>query len=550
MKIICCCLNAKYIHSSPAPWCLTAGVNEYCKNDDIAIEVIESTINNNQEKLIQEIVNKAPDLISFSCYIWNITQSLSVAKQIKEKISAKIVFGGPEVAYRAKDTLLSHTFIDYILSGEGEWCFPELVDAIINKSELINVHGITFRINNEIISTQPDIYYDTPPSPFSEKYLSVLNNRIAYIESSRGCPFRCAYCLSGRAAKLRFFNLAQIKNDLQLLSKSGVKIIKFVDRTFNASESHCNQILNFIKDNFSNMAGEISFHFEIAADILKESTLEILSTLPCGLIQLEIGIQTFNKDVLNSINRQCNQEKLIENIKRLIGFNNMHIHIDLIAGLTGESYNSFIRGFNKAFELKADMLQLGFLKLLYGSDMRENVEKFPCLFNENPPYEVLSTPWISNEEINSLKQGEIALDKLYNSGRFLLTIDYILSVSHLSPFELFFKFGTFCNLTELPLKELVINLFNCFKNYCNETILKEKICCDLLASGINIKLPDEIKIYSSNYKTLKKYFSEKLQTNVKIVILNSENKVYVFTNNQKDLSGRYSALIYELDNII
>lgn len=550
MRIICCCLNAKYIHSSPAPWCLAAGVDSFCSNINIEIEVLESTINNDPYKIINEIVNKTPDIVTFSCYIWNITQTLLIAEKIKETLETKIVLGGPEVSYRSKDILYNYSFVDFVLSGEGEWCFSDLVNAIYAKRNLFSVQGLTFRYSNKIVQTDEDVYSDTPPSPFSDKYIATLNNRIAYIESSRGCPFRCAYCLSGRVSKLRFFDLSQIKKDIIALVNSGVQTIKFVDRTFNASKNHCNSILAFIKNNFNDFNNRLTFHFEISADILDESTIEILSTLPQGLVQLEIGIQSYNPDVLERINRKCNLEKLEENIKKLISFNNMHIHIDLIAGLTEESLESFIDGFNKAYRLKANMLQLGFLKLLYGSDMREIPEKYPCDYNDFPPYEVISTPWLTDEHISLIKNCEIALDKLYNSGRFLLTLDYLLQSTNLTPFELFLKFGSFCSLAELSLKDLSLMLFNCFKNDCNSQILREKICCDLISSGANINLPQELKVYSPLHKRLTKYFSEKYQRNIKIVILESSNKVFVISDFKKNLSGRYNGTVYDINNII
>ena len=383
MKVLICCLNSKYIHASLAPWCLFSGVKAFAKND-YDIKVLESTINANLHDFAKKIILEKPQAVSFSCYIWNITQTLEICKEIKEKLDCKIILGGPEVAYRPKDVLEKYDFIDFVLSGEGEWNFPLLLDNI--NGDLNTVDGLTYRKKNEIITISEKEYNETPPSPYSDDFYNNLKGRIAYIETSRGCPYRCAFCLSGRCSKLRFFDLEQVKKDIINLANSGTQTLKFVDRTFNANSKRANEILTFIKDNYGTKIPEnICFHFEIAGDILTNDTLEILSQMPIGAVQLEIGMQSFNEDTLKAINRKTNTEKLIRNIKKLLGMGNMHIHIDLIAGLTGEDLESFKNSFNIGYSLKAHMLQMGFLKLLYGADMRENPQDFPCEYTETPP---------------------------------------------------------------------------------------------------------------------------------------------------------------------
>ena len=368
MKVIISCLNSKFVHASLSPWCLAAGVREFCeKLHDVSI--LESTINGDTESFARKIIKESPDVVAFSCYIWNITKTLEIALLIKQNCDCIIVLGGPEVAYRSKDILEKYEFIDFVLSGEGEWTFPDFLDNL--SGDLSSVSGLTYRQNGEIIVVSEKEYTDTPPSPYSDEFFENLNGRIAYIETARGCPYRCAFCLSGRCSPLRFFEIDRVKEDIIRLANSGTQTLKFVDRTFNANEKRANEIFLFIKENYGKVIPEnVCFHFEIAGDILKESTLEILKSMPYGAVQLEIGMQSFNENVLKTINRKTNTKKLIENIKKLLSFNNMHIHIDLIAGLTGEDLESFKNSFNVGYSLKAHMLQMGFLKLLYGAEMR------------------------------------------------------------------------------------------------------------------------------------------------------------------------------------
>lgn len=545
MKTLICCLNSKYIHASLAPWCLLAGVKAFAKGS-YDIKVLESTINGNLHDFAQKIILENPKVVSFSCYIWNITQTLEICKEIKENLDCKIILGGPEVAYRPKDVLEKYDFIDSILSGEGEWNFPLLLDNINGNLNIVD--GLTYRQNNEIITNPEKEYTNTPPSPYSEEFYNNLNGRIAYIETSRGCPYRCAFCLSGRCSKLRFFDLDQVKKDIINLANSGTQTLKFVDRTFNANSKRANEILTFIKDNYgTKIPQNICFHFEIAGDILTEETLEILSQMPKGAVQLEIGMQSFNEDTLKKINRKTNTEKLIKNIKKLLEFGNMHIHIDLIAGLTGEDLESFKNSFNMGYSLKAHMLQMGFLKLLYGADMRENPEDFPCEYTENPPYEVVSTPWISAEEMKTLKNCEDAVDRLYNSGRFLFTLDYLIDEIGISPFDLFNDFGNAVDGTNMRLSDYAIKVYEHFKNQCDEQILREKILCDLLSCSSSVQIPEVFKIRDPLYKKVKKYFIENVDKNVKIAILYSKNEVFaVNQSTEKDFHGRYKGEIFSI----
>ena len=548
MKVIIACLNSKYIHASLSPWCLLAGVREFAKGEYDAT-VMESTINGDTAAFADSITNEKPYIVAFSCYIWNITKTLEICKAIKEKHNCIIVLGGPEVAYRPKDILEKHGFIDYVLSGEGEWTFPDFLDSL--GGDLSSVSGLTYKENGKIISVPEKEYTATPPSPYCEEFFEKLNSRITYIETSRGCPYRCAFCLSGRCSPLRFFDTERVKKDIIRLANSGTQTVKFVDRTFNANAKRANEILLFIKENYGKEIPQgVCFHFEIAGDILKDSTLEILESMPYGAVQLEIGMQSFNEETLKKINRKTNTEKLIQNIRKLISFNNMHIHIDLIAGLTGEDFESFKSSFNTAYSLGAHMLQLGFLKLLHGADMREDSEKYPCEFNDAPPYEVTSTPWLSSEEIQTLKRCEDAVDRLYNSGRFLYTLEYLTKEVGFSPFDVFFGFGNAVDGNRMRLSEYAEKLYGYFCDKCNKEILREKILCDLLCCSSSVQIPEVLKIRDPLYKKAKKYFIENVDPNTKIAILYSENKIFAVNQcKAKDIHGRFEGELYNIDEI-
>ncbi len=548
MKIVIGCLNSKYIHASLAPWCLKSGVENFCKSE-VESKVLESTINGDIKEFANRIILENPQVVSFSCYIWNITKTLELCKYIKENSDAVIVLGGPEVSYRANKVLKEYEYIDYVLSGEGEFSYPKLIDTIAFNGDFATVEGLSYRYNGRIM-TNPEVeWVGTPPTPYSEDFYNNLNGRIAYIETSRGCPYRCAFCLSGRCSKLRFFELERVKKDIINLSLSGTKTVKFVDRTFNADSKRANEIIKFILDNRgSHIPEKVCFHFEIAGDILTEETFELLENAPEGLFQLEIGMQSFNEDTLKAINRKTNTQKLINNIGRLVSFNNMHIHIDLIAGLTGEDLKSFENSFNIGYSLKAHMLQMGFLKLLYGAEMRENPEKYPCEFSKEPPYEVTSTPWLSNDEIIKLKRCEDALERLFNSGRFLFTLNYLTDECGFEPFSVFFDFGNFIGGNKMNLSEYALKVYEYFSDKCDKEILIEKLHCDLLSCSSALQIPEIFKTKHPLYRRAKSHFTTGTTDKVKVAILDKSQKIFVVNQSgTKDLHGRYPYEFYEFD---
>ena len=550
MKVIIACLNSKYIHASLSPWCLAAGVDAFSSNSFDAC-VMESTINKDVSEFVEKIIEQKPFAVGLSCYIWNITKTLELCRIIKNHLNALIILGGPEVSYRAKNILENNSFVDYVLSGEGEESFPLLLDTIHDKGDFSRVNGLSYRNGDDVVSIPEKECKGTPPSPYSDKYFENLNGRITYLETSRGCPYRCAFCLSGRCSPLRFFDMDYVKDSIIKLANSGTKTVKFVDRTFNANAVRANKIISFILDNHKKTIPEgVCFHFEIAGDIITEDTFNLLKTAPEGLFQLEIGMQSFNEETLKTINRRTNTEKLIKNIKRLISFNNMHIHIDLIAGLTGEDLESFRNSFNIGYSLKAQMLQMGFLKLLYGADMRENQEKYPCTFNDEPPYEVTSTPWLTSDEIKMLKKCEDAVDRLYNSGRFLFTLDYLIDEMGITPFDLFNDFGNAVDGNKMRLSDYAENLYNFFKTKCDSEILKEKILCDLLSCSSSVQISEIFKVRNPLYKQVKKHFIENVDKNMKVAVLYKSGLVYAVNQSaEKDLHGRYKGDLYLIEEL-
>ena len=556
MKTVIGCLNSKYIHASLSPWCLLAGVKTFAKQEH-QIFVREGTINGDVKDYAATIEELSPQVAAFSCYIWNVEKTLEVCKILKNNLNCKIILGGPEVAYRAKKVLEKYEFVDFVLSGEGEYNFPLLLDELeIESEKLENVFGLTFRKNEEIICIPERVEITTPPSPFCDEFFENLRGRICYIETSRGCPYSCAFCLSGRCSPLRFFDIEQVKKDIISLANSGTKTVKFVDRTFNANYKRANEILEFILENIDkNIPKNVCFHFEIAGDILKSSTIEILDKFPKGTVQLEIGMQSFNEEVLKNINRKTNTKKLIENINKLVALNNMHIHIDLIAGLTGEDFESFCRSFNIGFSLNAHMLQLGFLKLLHGADMRENSDKYPCEFKDVPPYQVTKTPWLSAEEMGKISLCEDALERMYNSGRFIKTLELFGVGTNISAFDFFTYVGEKINEEKISLTNYAEKLYEVLgekvdkksqENF-DKNSLRDAIVSDLIISGCHLQIPKVLKIKDTRLKKIKQKLSTKNSQN-KFAILYSENKVLVCDyNSAPDLRGRFEAKYYPLD---
>lgn len=551
-KLLLCVLNSKYIHSSLAPWCIFTSVKAQCGND-LELSVLEGTINEKDEDVHSRIIAEKADIVSFSCYIWNIEKTLRLCKKLKEENeNLTLVLGGPEVAYNQKEILEKYSFIDFVFSGEGERVIPDFLKNF-EKGEWDKADGVSFRRDGKIhISFASESEVSDYPSPYCEEYFASLKGRIAYIESSRGCPFSCAFCLSGRCGKVRFFPLERVKNEMLLLCNAGARTIKFVDRTFNCNLKRAKEILLFIKENYGVEIPEgVCFHFEIAADIADDEFISLALSMPDGSVQFEAGIQSFNENTLSVIGRKTDSKRVEKNLEKLIGTGNCHIHIDLIAGLPEENYESFIDGFNRAYKLKADMLQLGFLKILHGSPMGENREKYPCVYSEKAPYEVISTPWISEEELNKLHIAENELERLYNSSRFKRTLSYVLEKSGLFPYDLFYSFGVYLKEKgkegSVPLHEYICFAYDFFSslNGIDKKALRDKMLYDRVATDNTGIIPERLKVKDPLLKKARQTVNEisplKKGVNRTVAILYSENKIIWCDYEKKNrVTGEYS----------
>ena len=504
-----CALNSQYIHSALAPWCLLAGVERYC-DEGISAEVVEGNVNEDLDVILQRILEHEPLVLGFSCYIWNIRTVRKLIPIIKSECpDTVIILGGPEVSFSAREILSDEPLVDYVISGEGERPFAMLLGAIVRGGSAEGIPGVSYRRDDGLYIAEPHFSDEDPPNPYSEKYFERLENRLAYLETSRGCPFSCAFCLSG-CGKPRFFDIERAKQDILLLAGSGVRTVKLVDRTFNANRKRAAELFAFIIENYGAKIPEgVCFHFEIAGDLLDEETLELLTGAPGGLIQFEIGIQSLNGKTLAAVSRKTDIERLKSSIKRLVETGNIHVHVDLIAGLPYEDLESFAESFNGAYELGAHMLQLGFLKLLRGSAMHGNPQKYPGRFSEDPPYEVLETPWLSACDIALLRRTERALNKLYNSGRFRRALAYIFERTGAAPFELFTAFGgqiedgEKAGLSLDALVELVLDYFG-EKEEIDRITLRDMLVCDYLSTNASGQIPLALRVEDPELKRLKK----------------------------------------------
>ena len=420
MKILLAACNAKYIHSNPAVYDLRAFASEYKEH----ILLGEYTINQTKDEILKEIYRSGAEVVCFSCYIWNISFVRELIFDLKKILPGTAFWvGGPEVSFDAENFLKEMPQVTGVMVGEGEETFLELARYYIEKKgTLADIRGIAFRENGEIFHNGWRKVMDLSRVPFAYEQTEDFANRIIYYESSRGCPFSCSYCLSSIDKKLRLRNLELVKKELQFFLDRKVPQVKFVDRTFNCKHDHAMEIWKYILEHDN---GVTNFHFEISADLLREEEMELMSRMRPGLIQLEIGVQSTNPDTIRAIHRNMDLKKLEASVARVKSFGNIHQHLDLIAGLPCEDYESFRRSFEQVYRMKPDQLQLGFLKVLKGSSMYHEAQKYEILYKEKEPYEVLSTAWLSYEDILKLKMVESMVEVYYNSGQFRKTLSWI-----------------------------------------------------------------------------------------------------------------------------
>lgn len=414
MNILLVAVNAKYIHSNLAVYSLRAYAQSY---SDTSISLAEYTINQQTDEILMDIYRRKPDVICFSCYIWNITYIETIVREIAKVLpEAELWLGGPEVSYDAPEVLRRLPEVRGVMKGEGEETFAEIAAG----KPLEGLAGITYRDGDGRIVENPwrDVM-DLNKVPFVYQDMTDFEHKIIYYESSRGCPFRCSYCLSSVDKKLRFRDLALVKRELQFFIDHKVPQVKFVDRTFNCKHEHAMEIWRYLIEHDE---GITNFHFEISADLLNKEEIELIRSMRPGLIQLEIGVQSTNPETVKEIRRTMRFDKVAANVRAIKETGNVHQHLDLIAGLPFENLNSFHRSFNDVYKLRPEQLQLGFLKVLKGSFMNENKDRYGMAFQSAPPYEVLYTDWLPYEDVIRLKGVEEMVEVYYNSGQFTQTL--------------------------------------------------------------------------------------------------------------------------------
>ncbi|AVK50404.1 radical SAM protein [Clostridium sp. MF28] len=434
MKVLITAIDSKFIHSNLA----VRYLKSFTRDMDYESKIKEFTINDREGRILEEIIKEKPDIIAFSTYIWNVELISRVANLIKRVDSnIEILYGGPEVSFDSR-SFLKNNVGEYVIEGEGEKTYRDFILYKLGKIKLEDVRGLHYKVNDIVYSNEkrPLMSMDEIFFPYEEN--EDLTNKIVYYEASRGCPFNCKYCLSSTSHGVRFLDIDRVLKDLMYFINKEVRLVKFVDRTFNCNSKFAMAIWDFLINQDTNT----QFHFEISADILKPQEIELLSKAPKGRFRFEVGVQTTNDEVLRNINRFVNFSDIKEKVLEIEALRNIDQHLDLIAGLPGEDYESFKKSFNDMYEIKPEEIQLGFLKLLKGSSMREDADKYGMEYSPYPPYEILKTDKISYEELLKLKKVEEMVDKYYNSQKFNHIIRYFERKFEL-PFDFYYSLGMF-----------------------------------------------------------------------------------------------------------
>lgn len=438
MKILLAAVNAKYIHSNLAVYSLKAVTRAYGDQ----IEIGEYTINQQMDEILSDIYRKQPDVVAFSCYIWNARMAGELLAELPKVLPyTKFWVGGPEVSYDAAEFLTRYPAVAGVMRGEGERIFQNLTAYYIEgKGSLSDIRGITFRGEDGRIYENPaEAPVDMDSLPFAYEDFDKFRHKIIYYESSRGCPFRCSYCLSSIDKSVRYRSLGLVKQELSCFLEAEIPQVKFVDRTFNCSPARTKELWQWMIDHDN---GITNFHFEIAADLITEEELELMSRMRPGLIQLEIGVQSANLETVREIDRTMNLQKVADVVARVKSFGNIHQHLDLIAGLPGEDLESFKKSFDDVFHMEPEQLQLGFLKVLKGAKMHRMAPEYGMAYHSQPTYEVFSTNWISYDEILLLKGVEEMVEVYYNTHQFERTVEAILK-RYESPFAFFHELAVY-----------------------------------------------------------------------------------------------------------
>ena len=477
-KIVLVGINSKYIHTNLG----IRYIREYLKKNGLQIEIVESSINNSINEIIREIYEKKPDILGFSVYIWNVEYTFKIIKEIKKIMpDTKIYLGGPEVSYDCEKIMTNIEEIDGIIAGSGEKSFFTLVTEGEEKTE-----SFYYRKDNKIVYNERKNIENINeiPFPYTEEELED-RTKIIYYESSRGCPFLCAYCLSSIDKRVLFFDEEKVLKELKLFLDKEVKLVKFVDRTYNLNKDRYMKIWNFLYENYNE---KTAFHFEISADMLDEDVIEFLKKVPNGYFQFEIGVQSSNVETLKAVNRSTDLKKLEENIMQ-IG-DNIHLHLDLIAGLPHEDFNTFANSFDFVYKMGPEMVQLGFLKILKGTEMEKIAIRDGYKYFDYPPYEIVENKYISFKEILRLKDIDTIVDNFYNSGRFKKSIEFIIEKFYQSPFQFYNEFAEFWDKKgynrvahkTVSFFDYIYEFYN-YKNFKDIEIFKEQLKYDYLMMG-------------------------------------------------------------------
>jgi len=550
MKILLTTLDSKFIHANLA----VRYLKKFCKDDNFDIEIKEFTINQKQEYILSEIFSAKADLICFSCYVWNIEYIKEIAYIIKEaKKDVQILCGGPEVSFEVVEFMENQNFVDYVIFGEGEVTFREfLFEFSKEHPQYSNIKGLVYRKegcvskNNE---RELILNLDLINYPYEED--DIFEDKIIYYESSRGCPFCCSFCMSSIDKSMRTFSMERVRHDLSLLLKTKARQIKFVDRTFNADYKRSMDIINFILEyNKNNM----TIHFEITADIINDEFLNFIKTLPVNMFQFEIGVQSLNEATLMEINRHMEKEKLFSVVQTIEKSNNIHTHLDLIAGLPYEDYETFKKSFDGIHKLKSEKIQLGFLKVLKGTKIYADKEKHEIKYRRVAPYEVICTKYMSIDEILKLKDIEELVDKYYNEKYFEKTLNYIMNnLFVLSAFDFYDSFSNYWQQNDLyKMSHSRKKLYKIICDYIKHTdnMTDEFISClryDFVLNNQLDELPDYlIKEAEEKFKWIKrhiandigfksKYFEnikkeEKIINGFRIVEIDENATLFIYRN--------------------
>lgn len=544
MKVLITAIDSKFIHSNLA----VRYLKNFTKDLDYEAKIKELTINDREERILEEIIKEKPDIVAFSTYIWNVELISRVANLIK-RVNPKIeiLYGGPEVSFDSR-SFLKINVGEYVIEGEGEKTYRDFILYKLGKIKIEEVRGLHYKINDVVYSNEkrPLMSMDEIVFPYEEN--EDLSNKIVYYEASRGCPFNCKYCLSSTSHGVRFLDINRVLNDLMYFINKKVRLVKFVDRTFNCNSKFAMAIWDFLIKQDTNT----QFHFEISADILKDEEIKLLANAPKGRFRFEVGVQTTNDDVLRNINRFVNFSDIKEKVLELESLKNIDQHLDLIAGLPGEDYDSFKKSFNEVYEIHPEEIQLGFLKLLKGSSMREDADKYGMEYSPYPPYEILKTDKLSYEELLKLKKVEEMVDKYYNSLKFNYIIKYFEGKFD-SPFDFYYSLGMFFenkgyfnrNIGNAEYYKVFLDFNETVLNESNKSLNeivrfnylifnKKRGLPEFLRSNMEKEEEKNIKEKLKEQYSFKEYHLEKFKINIEKYIkageILGENTYYLFND--------------------